>query len=41
MSGHWSSQKRKGTDTVEGSKFLDQSGSIPDAGTLFNHKEQQ
>jgi len=34
MSGHWSSHKRKGTDTVESSTFPDQSGSIPDAGTL-------
>jgi DNA (cytosine-5)-methyltransferase 1 len=34
MIGHWSSQKRKGTDTVESSTFPDQSGSSPDAGTL-------
>lgn len=34
MSGHWSHYTMKGTDTVEGSKFLDQSGSIPDAGAL-------
>ena len=34
MSGHWSHYTMKGTGSVEGSKFLDQSGSIPDAGTL-------
>jgi len=34
MNGHWSHYTMKGTGSVEGSKFLDQSGSIPDAGTL-------